>query len=201
MCQRHFFAVLWKVIYLGRLKKLVTITLLVIHLFNVAGYNLLFQYFINKSETRLIRQLDSNTYDEAALLVLKVPMNLPYYTSSSAAERVDGEIEISGIHYNYVKRRVLNDTLYLYCIPNTDKTKLSRAQNEFSKQASDAPPDNKKGGNALVKKMKWGVEYRLSFFHFDCSGSANGANIRTGFVLQALTFPTFASPYKPPEVA
>jgi hypothetical protein len=96
---------------------------------------------------------------------------------------------------------VLNDTLFLYCIPNADKTKLSQAQNEFSKQASDTPPDNKKGNNALMKKMKWGAECSLSFLHFDCNGSPNDANTKHEFVLLTLASPLSPSPYKPPEVA
>src|SRR6476619_3080643 len=117
---------------------------------------------MNRSEARLMQQLYRNNYNEQDLMVLKVPLHLPYYNSSSTTERVDGEIEISGTHYNYVKRQVSNDTLYLYCIPNTAKTNLSKAQTEFSKQASDTQSDTGKG-NMLLKKMKWGTEYSVAF--------------------------------------
>ena len=183
------------------MKKLAAITLLVIHLFNFAGYNLLFQYCMNRSEARLIKQLDRNNYNEQDLMELKVPLHLPYYNSSSTTERVDGEIEISGTHYNYVKRRVFNDTLFLYCIPNTDKTNLSKAQTEFSKQAGDTQPDAGKDNNSLLKKMKWGAEYSVAFEPITCAASGKGANQKTGFVLHTIASPPSASPYQPPELA
>jgi hypothetical protein len=182
------------------LKKLITITLLALHLFNIAGYNLLFHYRINQSEAQLIRQLDRNRYDEQDLIVLKVPLHLPYYNSSSTAERVDGEIEIEGTHYNYVKRQVSNDTLYLYCIPNMAKTKLHNAQADFSKQASDTQSDAGKGSN-LLKKMKWGGEYSVADLQMACIISEKATLQKTGFLLPLLIAPPAASPYQPPEQA
>jgi hypothetical protein len=183
------------------LKKLITITLLAVHLFNIAGYNLLFHYFMNRSEARLIKQLDRNDYNDQDLVVLKMPLNLPYYNSSGTTERVDGEIEISGTHYNYVKRQVSNDTLYLYCIPNTAKTKLRNAQTDFSKGVSDTQPDTGKGTNSLLKKMKWGAEYNNDLLPITCAVSEKGTNQKTGFVLHVLIAPPSASPYQPPEQA
>lgn len=187
--------------YIYCLKKLITITLLAVHLFNLAGYNILFQYFINKSEKRLIQQLDVNKYDEQDLIVLKIPMYLPYYNSSGGTERVDGAIEMDGTHYNYVKRSVKNDTLYLYCIPNADKTKLSQTKNNFIKQASDNQSDTQKGSNALMKKMKWGAEYSEAFFLYAGSVLKTASQQKTGFLLHAIAFPPFVCPYKPPEWA
>jgi hypothetical protein len=153
------------------LRKLVVITLLIIHLFNFAGYNLPFQYFIKQSKTKQAWQLDANRYEQQEMLELKVPLYLPYYCSFSAAERVEGEIEISGTHYNYFKRQVPNDMLYLYGIPNTAKTELQHAQNQYSKQASDTQPNTGKENGSLVKKMKWGAEYCTTLPPFICSVS------------------------------
>lgn len=175
--------------------------LLVIHLFNFAGYNLLFQYAINKSETRLIQQLDADMYDEEDLIVLKVSLHLPYYNASSSAERVDGEIEISGTHYNYVKRQVINDTLYLYCIPNTEKTKLSQTQRDYSKQVTDVPADTKKSDANALKKMKWGAEYSDDFSLFTGVPSTKALQQKADFLLETIPFPPVASPYEPPETA
>jgi hypothetical protein len=183
------------------LNKLIAITLLVIHLFNFAGYNLLFQYFIARSETHLVRQLDANRYEDQDLVELKVPLNLPYYNSSGAAERVDGEIEISGTHYNYVKRQVRNDTLYLYCIPNTAKTKLQHAQNEYSKGASDTQPNTGKESGSLVKKMKWGAEYSITLLPCICSISKTVIPHTAGLLVGAVPFLPINVPYKPPKAS
>ena len=81
--------------------------------------------------------LDDNQYDESQLIVLKVPVNLPYQTSWASYQRYDGEIEMNGIKYKYVKRKLANDTLYLKCIPNTKEMKLQTAKNDFFKITND----------------------------------------------------------------
>lgn len=119
------------------------------HLFNISGYYMVFQYFIDRSETKIVRQLDKNQFNDHELIELKVALHLPYMNNSDYA-RIDGEIEIDGIHYNYVKRKVSNDTLYLLCLPNTAKTKLSEARNNYSSQAADLPSNNTSGKKSLV---------------------------------------------------
>lgn len=90
-----------------------------------------------KSDSHLEAQLDKNLYDESHLLELKIPVNLPYQISWSSFERYDGEIELNGILYKYVKRKVNNDTLYLMCIPNQQKMELQTAKNDFFKNTND----------------------------------------------------------------
>ena len=91
----------------------------------------------HKASDQLEVRLDKSLYDESQLIELKVPMNLPYQTNWSAYQRFDGEIEVDGIMYKYVKRKVANDTLYLMCIPNTKKMRLETAKNDFFKLSND----------------------------------------------------------------
>jgi hypothetical protein len=128
-----------------------------VHLFNLAGYSLLFDFFIHQSDQQLIQQLDKNQYTDAELFEVKVPLNMPYITNFSDYERVDGEMEVNGIYYNYVKRKVYNDTLYLMCLPNKNKTRLSAARNEYAATAQDAPAEQK---GASLKKHPGAGEYR-----------------------------------------
>lgn len=68
---------------------------------------------------------------------------------------MDGEIEIDGIHYNYVKCRMYQDSLEYLCIPNTAKNRLSNARDEFYKLVNDlrTHSQNKKNdhSSSLVK--------------------------------------------------
>ncbi len=83
-------------------------------------------------------QLDNNNYDESQLISIKVPITyLPYYNNSKTFERVDGQIEIHGTPYKYVKRRIYNDSLELLCIPNATAMKLQTTKNEFFKFVND----------------------------------------------------------------
>ena len=82
-------------------------------------------------------QLDQDKYTEADLVSIKVPLHLPYGPNSQNFERVEGNIDIHGISYQYVKRRIYNDTLELMCISNTAKTSIKNARDEFGKLAND----------------------------------------------------------------
>ena len=95
-----------------------------------------------KSDNHLEVLLDDNQYDDSQLIELKIPTQVPYQTSWASFERYDGEVEMNGILYKYVKRKVANDTLYLLCIPNTTKMNLETARNDFFKNTNDLQQNN-----------------------------------------------------------
>src|SRR6185295_4704314 len=98
---------------------------------------------------QLEARLDKDHYNESELIELKVAIHLPYQTSWSHFERYDGEVQLNGILYKYVKRKVINDTLVLLCIPNQEKMNLQTAKNDFFKNTNDlANTDSKKSGNS-----------------------------------------------------
>jgi hypothetical protein len=113
------------------LRKLAAILLGGIFLFNSVGYRILTGFLQYEADQRLEVRLDHLQYDESQLLSIKVPVShLSYYNSSPVFERVDGQIEIEGIPYQYVKRRIYNDSLELLCIPNQTKLQLRHSGNE-----------------------------------------------------------------------
>ena len=114
-----------------------------IHVFNMGGYRLVFDQLEKKASVQLVQQLDNNEYQDNQLIEMKVPLPMPYQTNWSDFERYNGEIEISGVHYNYVKRKVFNDTLILLCIPNEGKMKLNSAKEQFFSLVNDITTDNK----------------------------------------------------------
>ena len=85
----------------------------------------------------MLARIDRSEYNDNDLIEVKVPVNLPYQTNWQDFERYDGEIQIAGVHYNYVKRKLQNDTLILMCIPNTDKMKLFNARETFFSLVND----------------------------------------------------------------
>ena len=150
------------------MKKLIAILLLAIYLFNLCGYSVVFSYFIHQSEKKLTQQLDENKYNETELVEIAIPLDLPYIQNSSGFERVDGAIENKGIHYNYVKRRVFNDTLYLLCLPNQQKTQLAKAKSTYASEANDFA-GSKKEKESTAKKAGPGAEYNnnIAGYSFD----------------------------------
>lgn len=132
------------------LKKLAAILLLGILFFNWFGYRLLADILQQQADIALEARLDQNNYDESQLLELRVTLNLPYQTDWTDFERVDGEIEINGIHYKYVKRKVQNGQLVLLCLPHEERMRLQTARDDFFKLVNDLqhPAQSKKSDNS-----------------------------------------------------
>ena len=119
------------------LKKITALFFLILFLFNLFGYRFVFDYMQQKLNDQLEARLDNNAYEESQLVELKIPIHLPYQTSWSSYQRHNGEVEINGILYKYVKRKLANDTLYLMCIANTKKMHLESAKEDFFKISND----------------------------------------------------------------
>jgi hypothetical protein len=119
-------------------KRIAAILLLCLLLFNWVGYELYTAILQDQAEKTMVANLDRNNYSESDLISIKVPaLHLSSYVNSKEFERVDGQIEIGGIQYNYVKRRFSEDSLELLCIPNKTATSLQTAKNEFFKLVND----------------------------------------------------------------
>jgi len=136
-----------KFIYLSNnwfVKQLLALSLLFVHLFNLCGYTYLFRYLKQQSTEQITTQIDRHQYIDSELVEVKVALNLPYVNSSNSYERHEGEITIHGKHHNYVKRKVSGDTLYLLCLPNTEKDELKMAEGRFGTEVNDLAATGKK---------------------------------------------------------
>jgi hypothetical protein len=129
-------------------------------------YSFVFKYFISLSDKGAIAQIDKAAYEDAELVEIAIPLNMPYLQSQENYERCDGSIEFNGTHYNYVKRKASNDTLHLLCLPNTQKTQLYATKNDYAKQLSDAS-SNKKGNESSVIKSSFFNEYSYQSMQYD----------------------------------
>ena len=105
----------------------------------------------DRQQQNFTAKLDKADYSDQELVSIKTVLNLPYYTSSSEYERAYGSINVNGVDYEYVKRRVLNDTLELLCLPNHTKTNLQAAKSDLAKFSVDGQTSqsNKKSSNIL----------------------------------------------------
>ena len=132
------------------------IFLLTVFACNVFGYKLVSSYFSAKAEEKLARHIVDKAYDDNELILIKKAVNLPYYNLSTNYESKEGSIEIEGTHYNFVKSRVVNDTLELLCLPNTEKTRVIRFEKHIDNYAAnDTDPSNDKSklpANSIEKK-------------------------------------------------
>ena len=138
------------------MKKIASILLLLVLLFNWVGYRIVADYLEQRANISLEQKLDKSEYDESQLIELKVALKLPYQSDWKDFERFDGEIEINGIHYKYVKRKVQNDSLVLLCLPNESKMKMQTARDNFFMLVNDLqhPSQNKKSDNGQTASVK-----------------------------------------------
>jgi hypothetical protein len=117
---------------------------------------LLNAYFEIRATKQLQIKLDDNNYNESELISVKVPVeHLSYCNSSDQFVRVEGQIEIEGLQYSYVKRRLYNDSIEMLCIPNHTAIHLTKARNEFYKLVNDLrnPGQEKKTDSHISKNF------------------------------------------------
>ncbi len=84
---------------------------------------------------------------------MRVPLNLPYQNEWTDFERFDGEIEIEGVHYKYVKRKIERGELVVMCIPNETRTKIESSKDDYFRLMNDLDQDAqaKNSGSASFK--------------------------------------------------
>jgi hypothetical protein len=101
--------------------------------------------------------LDKEGYDTNDLITIKVPLCLPYVNDWSDFQRVNGEIELGGRVYKFVKRKIFQGQLILLCLPDDEKTHLKTAKEDFFRTANDlsAIPCSKKQGNGNTASLKY----------------------------------------------
>jgi hypothetical protein len=137
-------------------KKISAILLIAVFLFNLFGYRLLFNYAQQQEDVNFEASLDKKIYDEAELITIKVPLSVPYQNSQQDFERVDGELNINGKIYKYVKRKIVDGELILKCLPDHEKMQLQSAKDDFFKYANDLVQhnDSKKSNNSKAGLFK-----------------------------------------------
>jgi len=119
------------------MKKGASILFISILLFNGFGYRILSHYLDQKATNQFNQLIEENQYNEADLVSIKTPINLPYYANNPQFEQVQGEMIVHGVIYQYVARRIFNDSLEIKVLPNQDRLHIKNAREDFYKLASD----------------------------------------------------------------
>jgi hypothetical protein len=181
------------------LKKLFAISLLSLLLFNLTGYRILFNYLESNAQTEMEAVLDKHSLNNADLFEIKVPIRLPYFNDVQSFERIDGSLEMNGIFYNYVERKISNDTLILVCTPNTEENKIDKAKGDYA-NVNDCPQNTSgsKTNTALFnllmsefndQNISW--EFALENSHVKMLHAVNDNPLKNAYL---------TSPEQPPEI-
>ena len=165
---------------------------------------MVFYYEQHQSDKRLEDSLDKDLYDECDLLTLKVPLSLPYMADNTTFERVDGEINIDGKIYKYVKRKISEGQLVLLCLPDYNKMRLQSEASESFKNVNGefANSDSKKSGHSK------GISFKNIFSEYnksEISYTTDKYSNQKGYEahkpdIQIISFPHTTVEH-PPEIA
>ncbi len=185
------------------MKKIASILLTGILLFNWCGYRWVINYLQQDADIQLEARLDKNDYDESQLIEIKVAINMPYQSDWADFERYDGEIEVNGVHYKYVKRKVQDGQLVLKCIPNHTRQKLENVKDDLFKMVNDLQQDHsaKKPSapnSILVKSVlsDYDSPRQSSLADLYITGSSNSYGLYHPLIL---TDQILRTPEQPPE--
>jgi hypothetical protein len=155
---------------------------------------------MNRSDQQITKQIYDNKINSAKLFEIKVPVNLPYITDWKDYEQIEGQIQLNGTYYNYVRLKMAHDTMSLICIPNTVKTNLAKANIIMAKDMSDVPL-SKKGQDNTSSLKKGSFEnqysYKISYYHFTPFYNTLKADFNPIVLLPSK--PYIDSPGKPPD--
>jgi len=154
------------------LKKIVTILLLFIFLFNVTGYYFVQQILLEKSNEKISIAIDKNQYNKNQLIELRVPLNMPYYQNTSF-QRQDGQINIKGITYNYVEKKIENGYLVLKCIQNNLSQQIKKNTNDYFANANgiDKSGNQKSPSSKTIAKVAFDDFEELIHYSFNCNNN------------------------------
>jgi len=125
------------------LKKIFSIILLALFLFNVVGYYGVYVGLRIQANNELKQKLDAEAYDESETITIKIPLSLPYQPDSEAFQRVDGDFEKDGKFYNLVKQKMERDTLHVVYILDHKEAGLFDLLTDFVQANTDTPISKK----------------------------------------------------------
>jgi hypothetical protein len=142
-------------------RKVVSILLLSVLLINAIGYRFILSYMENKANNQMIARLDNNEYNEAELIEISAPLNLPYFTNWQHFERCDGQVTINGTVYNYVARKYVNNVMIYKCIPNKAQQNIISAKKQIDHITFNDVENNKskKTNSPLSSFLKHITDY------------------------------------------
>lgn len=136
------------------MKKLTSLVLIVLVLLNVLGYYGVFVGLEYRHARKMAAKFDTDIYDESKAITIRIPINIPYATESPGFQRVDGKFEYKGETYRMVKQRIVNGTLFLVCVKDTESKQIAQALRDYVKTFTDKPTDAKSQSKIQITFIK-----------------------------------------------
>lgn len=168
-------------------------------LFNSVGYRVLSHFLQERATLQVQAQIDEGNYEHTALLELSVSMNLPYATDWTDWEKMEGDVQIDGIHYRYVERKLADGRMYVRCLPNTPKQTVLNARDAFFEMAYDInkQTENKKSSGVFVSNYIGDYDDACHQVSFQCPSDLHSTT--AAFLAGFIATPLLEGPLMPPD--
>jgi hypothetical protein len=108
----------------------------------------------SQAKSDLLHRLNADAYSSEDVVVLTIPLSLPYPVYDAEYERADADLEYKGEHYQLVKQKIENDTLFMVCVKDHRQKSLDRTMNEYTNLANSLPTSAKHTMDLMGKLFK-----------------------------------------------
>jgi len=108
----------------------------------------------SQAKSDLLHRLNADVYSSEEVVVLTVPVSLPYPLHEEGYQRANGEVEYNGEYYALVKQKIENDTLFMVCVKDHQQKRLDRTMNEYTNLANNLPASAKHTMDLMGKLFK-----------------------------------------------
>ena len=117
------------------------------------GYYAVFYVQQKIIKQEIVQVIEKEALSDKDLIVFSIPITLPYQ-SDRDYERVEGDFEYEGRYYEMVKKRLKNDTLYVYCINNLaqERLKANLSKHTAAHISSLAGSENRSTTEKIIKQ-------------------------------------------------
>jgi hypothetical protein len=135
-------------------QKLISIAFIAILLLNVMGYYGVFIGLQYRNDIAMMKVLDSNVYEKAHMLTIRIPVSIPYMNDDADFERVDGKFEHEGEVYRLLKQKYAQDTLTVVCIKDSEDKRINQALSNYVKSFTDKATDQHSNLKVTINFIK-----------------------------------------------
>ena len=108
----------------------------------------------SQAKSDLLHRLDADSYSSEEVVVLTIPVSLPYPVYDEGYQRANGELEYNGEYYQLLKQKIENDTLFMVCVKDHQQKRLDRTMNEYTNLANSLPTSAKHTMDLMGKLFK-----------------------------------------------
>ena len=165
------------------MRKFICFALVSIFLFNIIGYKIVFYCLEKVADVKIENRIENLSENDSDLITLRIPVNTPYQNDWNDFEKVEGEVFYNGQIYKYVKRKLQQGELILYCLNYKEKLAITENKINYLKKINESSENSNKLKYKNTKTDFFDevskIEFNLhlnTFFNFFTSCTKNCLN-------------------------